>query len=117
MKESIVKNKSFEFAKKTIDIYKLLIDNKEFVLSKQFLKSATSIGANINEALAGISKKDFIAKMSISSKEARETLYWIELLEYSNFINIDFVEIKKLNEELIRMLTSIVKTSQTNHEN
>lgn len=117
MKESIVKNKSFEFAKKAIDIYKLLIDNKEFVLSKQFLKSATSIGANINEALAGISKKDFIAKMSISSKEARETLYWIELLEYSNFINIDFVEIKMLNEELIRMLTSIVKTSQTSHEN
>lgn len=83
MKESIVKIKSLEFAKKSIDLYKLLITEKEFILSKQFLRSATSIGANINEALAGISKKDFIAKMSISSKEARETLYWIELIQYS----------------------------------
>lgn len=66
MKESIVKMKSFEFAKKSIDLYKLLVENKEFVMSKQFLKSATSIGANVNEALAGVSKKDFVAKMSIS---------------------------------------------------
>lgn len=72
------------------------------------------IGANVNEALAGISKRDFTAKMSISSKEARETLYWIELLKYSNIISFDFTEIENLNLELIKMLTSIVKTSQLN---
>lgn len=83
MKESIIKNKSLEFAKKSIDLYKLLIEDKEYVLSKQFLRSSTSIGANVNEALAGISKRDFTAKMSISSKEARESLYWIaEIFKY-----------------------------------
>ena len=114
MKESIVKMKSLEFAKKSIDLYKLLIESKEYVLSKQFLRSSTSIGANVNEALAGISKRDFTAKMSISSKEARESLYWIELLKYSNSISFDFTEIENLNMELIKMLTSIVKTSQLN---
>ncbi len=113
MKESIVKNKAFLFAKEAIDLYKLLIENKEFVLSKQFLRSATSIGANINEALAGQSKKDFTAKMSISSKEARETLYWIELLEYSNFIDYNYSFLKEKCNELINMLTAIVKTSQS----
>jgi four helix bundle protein len=73
-----------------------------------------SIGANINEALAGISKKDFTAKMSISSKEARETLYWIKLIQYAKIIDLDFTEIETLNKELIKMLTSIVKTSQLN---
>ena len=116
MKESIVKNKSLEFAKKSIDLYKLLAENKEFVLSKQFLRSATSIGANVNEALAGISKRDFAAKMSISSKEARESLYWIELLKYTNVVSFDFTEIENLNQELIKMLTSIVKTTQANLE-
>jgi four helix bundle protein len=117
MKESIVKIKSLEFAKRSIDLYKLLITEKEYILSKQFLRSATSIGANINEALAGISKKDFIAKMSISSKEARETLYWIELIQYSKIIDFDFTEIEVLNNELIKMLTSIVKSSQLNINN
>lgn len=112
MKESIVKTKALSFAKEAIDLYKLLIENKEFILSKQFLRSATSIGANINEALAGQTKKDFTAKMSISSKEARETLYWIELLEYSNFINYNYSFLKEKCSELINMLTAIVKTSQ-----
>lgn len=114
MKESIVKNKAFAFAKQSIDLYKILLSKNEFILSKQFLRSATSIGANINEALAGQSKKDFTAKMSISSKEARETLYWIELLEYANFIDYDYSLLKNNCFELTNMLTSIVKTSQNN---
>lgn len=114
MKESIVKNKALSFAKEAINLYKLLFVQNEYVLSKQFLRSATSIGANISEALAGQSKKDFIAKMSIASKEARETLYWIELLEYSNFITYDYNNIKSQCSELIQMLTAIVKTSQQN---
>jgi four helix bundle protein len=73
--QSIIQKKSFEFALSVIELYKLLIAQNEYVLSKQLLRSGTSIGANVEEASAGQSKKDFIAKMSIASKEARETLY------------------------------------------
>ena len=90
---------------------------KEFTLSKQLLRSGTSIGANINEAQAGQSKADFISKMSIASKEARETKYWIELLIKTDYLNIkeDYVK-SLLNEidELIKIITSIVKTSKEN---
>lgn len=112
MKENIVKNKSFQFAISAIELYKSMIKRNEFVLSKQLLRSATSIGANIEEADAGISKKDFTAKMSIASKEARESLYWIKLLEHSKLIEYNFQPLQKDCEELIRLLTSIVKTSQ-----
>ncbi len=75
MSESIIKEKSFAFSLHIISLYQLMKAQNEFVLSKQLLKSGTSIGANVEEALAGQSKKDFIAKMSIASKEARETRY------------------------------------------
>ena len=78
MRENIIEEKSFNFALQSIQIYKLLITQNEYVLSKQFLRSSTSIGANVREASAGYSKKDFAAKMSIASKEARESLYWIQ---------------------------------------
>ncbi len=114
MQESLVRNKSIEFAFQIIDLYKVMVANHEFVLSKQLLRSGTSIGANISEALAGQSKKDFIAKVSIASKEARESLYWLELIEYSGFAKqYDLTTIKAQNTELIKMLTAIVKTSQT----
>lgn len=87
MKENIVKTKSFEFALEAIQLYKLLLAKNEFVLSRQFLKSATSIGANVEEADAGQSKKDFIAKISIASKEAREANYWLRLLKTSEILN------------------------------
>ena len=77
MSDSIIRKKSFQFSLKIINLYKNLKNEKEYIVSKQLLKSGTSIGANIEEALAGQSKKDFIAKMSISSKEARETKYWL----------------------------------------
>jgi four helix bundle protein len=99
MKENIIRDKSFQFAIKSIDLYKELIENKEYVLSKQFFRSATSIGANIEEATAGVSKKDFVNKLAISSKEARETYYWLRLIEH-------------YNKDLI--LTKIIKTSQEN---
>jgi four helix bundle protein len=80
------------------------------------LRSGTSIGANVEEATAAISKKDFTAKMSISSKEARETRYWLRLLDKSKLVNLDFT--KQLNEveQLINILTAIVKTAQGNVE-
>ena len=80
MKENIIQQKSYLFAIKIIELYKHLIGTKkEFVLSRQLLRSGTSIGANIEEALGGQSKKDFISKISIAYKEARETKYWLSL--------------------------------------
>ncbi len=114
MKESIVQKKSFDFSLKIISLYKKLQKEKEFVISNQILRSGTSIGANIEEALAGQSKKDFIAKLSISSKEARETKYWLRLLKESELTNIDVNSLILDIHELIRILTSIVKTSQSN---
>jgi four helix bundle protein len=112
MKESIIKIKSFQFSLKIIELYKRLKIEKEFVISNQLLRSGTSIGANIEEALAGQTKKDFVAKMSISSKEARETNYWLRLLKESEMTKINVDEHLNDVNELIRMLTAIVKTSQ-----
>jgi len=114
MKKSIIQEKSFEFSLIIIKLYQKMIDQNEYVLSKQLLRSGTSIGANIEVATAGISKKDFIAKMSISSKEARETRYWLKLIDKSNLVEIDVNEELKLVEDLINILTSIVKTAQKN---
>lgn len=112
MKENIVRTKSFDFALRSINLYKKLLANNEYVLSKQFLRSATSIGANIEEANAGYSKKDFSTKMGIASKEARETLYWLKLLEEGDFIEFEFKEIKTDCEELIKLLIAIVNSTQ-----
>jgi len=115
LKENIILDKSFNFAVRIVNVYKYLVTKKEYVLSKQLLRSGTSIGANINEAQAGQSKADFIAKMSIGSKEARESKYWIELLIKTDYLNINDKHTQSLLieiEELIKLLTSIVKTSQ-----
>ena len=108
-----VKNKSFYFAIRIVKLYKYLTETKkEFVLSKQLLKSGTSIGANINEAQQGQSKKDFLMKMNISLKECSETKYWISLLYATEYIN-DTQKTSILNDccELEKMLTAIVKTT------
>jgi len=114
---NITLNKSFEFSIRIVKLYKYLCDNKkEYIISKQLLRCGTSIGANINEAQAGQTKKDFIAKMSIASKEARETKYWIDLLIATDYLSQEDKHTKSLLleiEELIKLLTSIVKTSQT----
>jgi len=114
MRESIIKNKSFEFSLQIIDLYKILQSKKEFVLSKQLLRSATSIGSNVNEALAGESKADFLHKMAIASKVARETLYWLELLEKSQIITYQYnVHINNCSE-IVKILTNIVRTTKQN---
>jgi len=113
MVESIIKEKSFDFSLKIISLFKIMSDQNEYVLSKQLLKSGTSIGANVEEALAGQSKKDFTAKMAIASKEARETKYWLLLIMKSNILNFDVTYLLNEIEEIIRILTSIVKTSQS----
>jgi four helix bundle protein len=115
-KENIIVTKSFDFALTIIELYKQMIEQKEFVLSKQLLRSGTSIGAIIQEATAAISKKDFTAKMSIASKEARETKYWLLLLDRSKLVDLDFSKLIDEADQLINILTAIVKTSQNNVE-
>ena len=116
MKDNIILEKSFEFAVRVVNLYKHLSkDKKECILSKQLIRSGTSIGANINEAQAAQSKKDFIAKMAIASKEARESKYWIDLLIKTDYLNSNANHTKSLLneiEEIIKLLTTIVKTSQ-----
>jgi len=116
VKDNIILDKSFEFAIRVVKLYKHLCDEKkEYVLSKQLLRSGTSIGANINEAQAGQSKADFIAKMSIASKEARESKYWIGLLIKTDYLNKDDKHVETLVkeiDEIVRIVTSIVKTGQ-----
>ena len=110
-KDNLIQQKSFDFALMAIGLYKQLIVAKEFIISKQLLRSATSIGANVEEAIAGQSKKDFSHKMAIASKEARETRYWLKLLEKSQITNIDYEKYLQEIESIINILTKIVKTS------
>lgn len=111
--DNVIQTKTFQFSLKMISLYKILTENKEYILSKQLLRSGTSIGANVEEAIAAQSKKDFAAKMAISSKEARETKYWLRLLNESKYIDIDYSEYLSDIDEIINILTAIVKTSQT----
>ena len=113
MKENIIAIKSFDFALSIVNLFVLLKKENEFIISKQILRSATSIGANVEEALAGFSERDFAAKMSISGKEARETNYWLRLIDKSPHFTIDVKKHLQDSEELIRILTAIVKTTQT----
>jgi four helix bundle protein len=109
---SIIGKKSYAFALEIINVYKILVsDKKEFILSKQLLRSGTSIGANVHEALSSESKRDFVHKLSIALKESKETSYWLNLLKDSNYISSQ--ELDKLNSdciELIKILSSIILT-------
>ena len=102
------------FAVRIVKMYRYLCDEKkEYVLSKQVLRSGTSIGANVKEAVRGQSKADFYAKMNISLKEASETEYWLELLYESNFIDKDsYYSINSDCQEIMRLLTAICKTQK-----
>ncbi len=112
---NIVQQKSFAFAIRIVNVYKYLIaEKKEFVLSKQLLRSGTSIGANIEESIGGQSDKDFIAKISISYKEARETVYWLKLLHATDFLSTEeFISLLNEAEELCKILGKIQITLKT----
>lgn len=112
MAESIIHQKSFKFALEIIHLYIKLQEKREYVLSKQLLRSGTSIGANVEEASGGKSRKDFLAKMYIAYKEPRETKYWLRLLQQSNLGNIDLTNELIYADEIIRILSSIVKTTE-----
>lgn len=119
MKENIVKNKSFEFAIRVVKLYQFLCDHKkEFVLSKQPLRSGTSVGAMVREAEHAETKKDFIHKMAIAQKEINETMYWLELLQQTQYLNNEqFESVNNDALEIIKLITSIIKTSKTNIKN
>ena len=112
MKDNIIQTKTFEFAVRIINLYKFLsTEKKEFVVSKQVLRSGTSIGANVGEAIGGQSKNDFSAKLAIAYKEARETKYWLRLLHATEYIdNQMFESLMNDMEEILRIIGSIQKT-------
>jgi four helix bundle protein len=113
---NIIVDKSMNFAIRCVNLSKFLKDKKEFTLSDQLLRSGTSIGANVREALRAYSKTDFAFKLSISQKEAEETGYWLELLYKTNYIS--FQQFESMNndcEELLKLLTSIIITTKQNN--
>jgi len=116
MKESNIRNKSFGFAVRVVKLYQYLIaEKKEFVLSKQLLRSGTSVGAMVREAEHSESKVDFIHKLSIAQKEINESIYWLELMYETEFLNKS--EFESLNNdavELIKILTTIIKSTKQN---
>lgn len=113
MKESIIKDKSYAFALRIIGLARWLRERKEYELASQVLRAGTGIGANVEEALAGVSRADFVAKMAVASKEARETHYWLRLLRDSETVPTEKVR-SLIDEclELVRILTAIVRTGQ-----
>jgi len=117
MKENLLKNKSFSFAIRIVNLYKyLIIEKKEFVLSKQLLRSETSVGAMIREAEFGQTKSDFIHKLSIAQKEANETQYWIELLFQTEDLTTE--QFESLNQniiEILKLITASIKTAKQNN--
>lgn len=115
-RQSIVGDKSLAFAKRIAKLYRFLVDKKkETIMSKQILRSGTSIGANIREGLFAQSRKDFISKMNIALKEAGETDYWLEILYSAEYlIEMEYKSLKNDNDELIKLLSSIIKTTKEN---
>ena len=113
----ILKAKSKKFAVRIVRLYKFLTEEKrEYILSKQILRSGTSIGANYREASKAQSTADFVSKLYISLKEAEETCYWLELLNETEYIdNKAFESIYAEADELVRLLTSIIKTTKENN--
>lgn len=117
MKENIIKEKSFAFAIRIVKLYQYLQDSKkEFVLSKQLLRSGTSVGAMVREAEHSESTNDFVHKLSIAQKEINEVLYWLELLFATEYINkTEYESINNDAVEIIKIITGILKTTKKKH--
>lgn len=119
MKENVVKDKSFNLAVRIVKLYQYLSETKkEYVISKQLLRSGTSIGAMVREAEHAESKPDFVHKMAIAQKECNESLYWLELLHKTNYLaRIEFDSIHENTTEIMKLITSIIKTTKANINN
>ena len=116
MKDNIVRDKSFAFAVDIVKLGRQLHEMREFVIGDQIVRSGTSIGANVEEAIAAQSRKDFISKMSIASKEARETRYWLRLLQESAILDGEPQQLLGRVEELVKLLTAIVKSTTESNQ-
>ena len=116
MKEDVLKAKSFKFAVRVVNLYEHLVaEKKEFVLSKQLLRSGTSVGAMVREAEHSESKADFIHKLAIAQKEINETIYWLELLQATEYLSQQqFESINTDAVEIIKLITSSIKTAKSN---
>ncbi|MEO5776041.1 MAG: four helix bundle protein [Flavobacterium sp.] len=112
MKDNLIAIKTFDFSLMIIGLFIQLKKENEFIVSKQLLRCGTSIGANVEEAIAAQSKKDFINKLSIANKEARETKYWLRLLDKSELTKIGLENYLIEIEHIINIITKIIKTSQ-----
>lgn len=119
MKENIIKDKSFSFAIRVVRLYQFLTaDKKEYTLSKQLLRSGTSVGAMVRESEHAESKADFKHKMAIAQKEINESIYWLELLKETDYLsNEQFDSINKDAIEIIKLVTSIIKSTKQNINN
>lgn len=111
-KANLIQDRTFQFALNIINVYVQMTEKKEFVLSKQLLRSGTSIGANVEEAIGAQSKRDFLSKMNISLKESRETHYWLRLLKESKLVDVDFTPTLTESREINNILSAIVKTTK-----
>jgi four helix bundle protein len=111
-KDNIIADKTFQFSLSIIAFYQQLLSHKEYVISKQLLRSGTSIGANVEESLAAQSRSDFIHKMSLASKEARETKYWLKLLNESSLTNLPVDNLLTEINDIINILTKIILSSK-----
>ena len=113
MSKSIIKGKSFAFAIRIVNLYTLLKERKEFIMSKQMMRSGTSIGANVREGVNAQSTADFIHKLAIAQKECDECLYWLELLKETNYLNeSEFSSIHHDASELLKIIRSIILTTK-----
>jgi four helix bundle protein len=111
--DNIIQTKSYAFAVRIVMLYQHLSEKKEFILAKQVLRAGTSIGANVEEAIGGQSRADFISKLSIAYKEARETCYWLRLLKDTGYLTeTEFKSIYTDADELCRIMATIQKTSK-----
>ena len=118
MKEKAIRTKSFEFAVAVTQCCRNLVEHKEYVLSKQLLRVGTSIGANVREAVYANSRRDFHYRLTVSLRECSETMFWLELLKASGYIDIQTFEMLYRNaHELLRILTSITKTTRNSSKN
>ena len=119
MKENIIKQKSFAFSVSIVKLYRFLCESKgEYVLSKQLLRSGTSVGAMVREAEHAESKTDFKHKLSIAQKEINESIYWLELLKESAYLtDVQFDDVAREATEVLKLLTSIIKTTKNNMNN
>ena len=119
MSKNVVKDKSFGFAIRIVRLYRFLVtEKKEFLLSKQLLRSGTSVGAMVREAEHAETKKDFIHKMAIAQKEINESIYWLELMKETDYLNdSEFESLYNDAIEIIKLITSIIKSTKVNINN